>query len=60
MRCGTSAAPGLERDNIGEDRKVLDDAVPAGRPRRLLRLHMVRMEARAAFMPAPSNSYSSE
>jgi len=45
MRCGTSVTPGLERDNIGEDRKVLDDVVLAGRPRRLLWLHMVRTDA---------------
>jgi hypothetical protein len=51
MRRGTSTAPGSERDNIGKDRKVLDDAVLAGRPRRLLRLHTVRTEARKASTP---------
>ena len=45
MRCGTSVTPGLERDNISEDRKVLDNATLEGRPRRRLRLHMVRTDA---------------
>lgn len=49
MRCGTSAAPDLEHDNVGEDRMFLNDAVLGGRPRHLLRFHMVRTEALEAL-----------